>query len=79
MTRKCTEFVVRFHTFNDPEDLGEHLEAVLKSDASCTPLMFCANCTAEEVQETLLGILGFDDMDFIQDLLTHRNELVQFT
>jgi len=31
---------------------------------------------AEEVQETLLGILGFDDMDFVQDLLTHRDEIV---
>ena len=31
---------------------------------------------AEEVQETLLGILGFDDMDFVQDLLTHRDEII---
>jgi hypothetical protein len=30
----------------------------------------------DEVQETLLGILGFDDMDFVQDLLTHRDSIV---
>jgi len=29
----------------------------------------------DEMQETLLGILGYDDMDFLQDLLTHRNEI----
>lgn len=29
------------------------------------------------MQETLLGVLGFDDMDFVQDLLTHRNEIVE--
>jgi hypothetical protein len=29
-----------------------------------------------EIQETLLGILGFDDMDFIQDLLSHRDDIV---
>lgn len=32
--------------------------------------------TVTEIQETLLGILGFDDMDFIQDLLSHRDDIV---
>jgi hypothetical protein len=32
---------------------------------------------AEEIQETLLGILGFDDMDFIQVLVSHRDELLR--
>lgn len=32
---------------------------------------------AEGVEETLLGILGFDDMDFVQDLLTHRDEIIR--
>lgn len=31
---------------------------------------------AEDVEETLLGILGFDDLDFVQNLLTHRDEIV---
>ena len=32
---------------------------------------------AEEVQEALLGILGFDDMDFVQELLTYREDIAQ--
>jgi hypothetical protein len=39
-------------------------------------LIDSTNSIAEGVQETLLGILGFDDMDFVQDLLTHRDEIV---
>lgn len=29
------------------------------------------------MQETLLGVLGFDDLDFVQELLTHRNEIIE--
>ena len=79
MIRKCADFAARFRTFNDPEDLRDQLEIILKSEASCILLLYCVNNKADELQETLVGFLGFDDMDFIQDLLTHRTELVQPT
>jgi hypothetical protein len=32
--RKCNEFVTKFGTFNDPQDLEDQIQTVLKSDAS---------------------------------------------
>ena len=68
--------MARFGTFNDPQDLEIQLETVLTSNASGSFLIGESHPSAEEVQETLLGILGFDDMDFVQDLLTHRDDII---
>lgn len=76
MLRKCSEFVAKFGTFNDPQDLEDQLQTVLKSDASGILSFNVTDFVAEEVQEMLLGILGFDDMDFIQDLFIHRDAIV---
>jgi hypothetical protein len=75
--RKCDEFVTKFKTFNDPQDLEHQLETILKSgDLGLHKSKLRDSFIADEVQEMLLGILGFDDMDFVQDLLTHRDTIV---
>lgn len=40
-------------------------------------LIVQSDSPVDEIQDTLLGILGYDDMDFIQELVTRREEIVQ--
>ena len=76
IVRKCGEFVARFGTFNDAQDLEDQLQTVLKSDSpGAWMFLYPIDFIVEEVQETLLGLLGFDDMDFVQNLLTHRDDI----
>ena len=39
-SRKCNEFVSRFKTFNDPLDLEDQLETILKSESSGTLMAY---------------------------------------
>jgi hypothetical protein len=40
--RKCEEFVARFGTFSDPQDLQEQLSTILKSKDSSTCILCCS-------------------------------------
>ncbi|EPE24285.1 P-loop containing nucleoside triphosphate hydrolase [Glarea lozoyensis ATCC 20868] len=46
------------------EDLQEQIMALLASDS-----------VEEELQSTLTDIIGFDDLDFVTDLISHRREI----
>jgi antiviral helicase SLH1 len=47
------------------EDLQEQIMALLASDS-----------VEEELQSTLTDIIGFDDLDFVIELISHRKEIV---
>jgi antiviral helicase SLH1 len=47
-----------------PEDLQEQVTALLASDSG-----------EEELQSSLTDIIGFDDLDFVIELISHRKEL----
>ena len=46
------------------EDLQEHIMALLVSDS-----------VEEELQSTLTDVIGFDDLDFVIELISHRKEI----
>ncbi|KAI9730047.1 MAG: hypothetical protein M1818_008316 [Claussenomyces sp. TS43310] len=60
---KCIGFAARRQGLAS-EDLQEQILALLASDS-----------VEEELQSTLTDIIGFDDLDFVIELISHRREL----
>lgn len=60
---KCLMFASRKQGLRG-EDLQEQIMALLASDS-----------VEEELQSTLTDIVGFDDLDFVIDLISHRKEI----
>jgi antiviral helicase SLH1 len=60
---KCIGFAVRKQGLSG-EDLQEQIMALLASDS-----------VEEELQSTLTDIIGFDDLDFVIELISHRKEI----
>lgn len=60
---KCILFAIKGRVIS-AEGLQQQIIAVLSSDSA-----------EEEIQSTLTDIIGFDDLDFVIELITHRNEL----
>lgn len=60
---KCVGFASRRQGLA-PEDLQEQIMALLASDS-----------VEEELQSTLTDIVGFDDLDFVIELISHRKEI----
>lgn len=64
LASRCISFASRKQGLAG-EDLQEQLVALLVSDS-----------VEEELQSTLTEILGFDDLDFVIELISHRKEIV---
>jgi len=64
LQRKCTDFVSRKSGLS-ADDLREQISALLASDSA-----------EEELQSTLTDIIGFDDFDFLIELISHRREII---
>ena len=60
---KCIGFAARKHGLSG-DDLQEQIMALLASDS-----------VEEELQSTLTDIIGFDDLDFVIELISHRKEI----
>ena len=60
---KCIGFAARKQGLSG-EDLQEQIMALLASDS-----------VEEELQSTLTDIIGFDDLDFVIELISHRKEI----
>jgi antiviral helicase SLH1 len=60
---KCIGFAGRKQGLSS-EDLEEQIIALLASDS-----------VEEELQSTLTDIIGFDDLDFVIELISHRKEI----
>jgi antiviral helicase SLH1 len=60
---KCLMFASRKQGLSG-EDLQEQIMALLASDS-----------VEEELQSTLTDIIGFDDLDFVIELISHRKEI----
>jgi antiviral helicase SLH1 len=60
---KCIGFASRKQGLSG-EDLQEQIMALLASDS-----------VEEELQSTLTDIIGFDDLDFVIELISHRKEI----
>jgi antiviral helicase SLH1 len=60
---KCIGFAARKQGLSG-EDLQEQIMALLVSDS-----------VEEELQSTLTDIIGFDDLDFVIELISHRKEI----
>lgn len=60
---RCLGFASRKQGLSG-EDLQEQIMALLASDS-----------VEEELQSTLTDIVGFDDLDFVTDLISHRKEI----
>jgi len=61
---RCTNFAAKKQGLSD-EDLQEQIMALLASDSM-----------EEELQSTLTDVIGFDDLDFVIELISHRKELI---
>jgi antiviral helicase SLH1 len=61
---KCIGFASRKQGLAS-EDLQEQIMALLASDS-----------VEEELQSTLTDIIGFDDLDFVIELIAHRKEVI---
>jgi antiviral helicase SLH1 len=61
---KCIGFAAQKKGLSG-EDLQEQIIALLASDS-----------VEEELQSTLTDIIGFDDLDFVIELISHRKEIV---
>jgi antiviral helicase SLH1 len=61
---KCIGFAAKKQGLSG-EDLQEQIMALLASDS-----------VEEELQSTLTDIIGFDDLDFVIELISHRKEIV---
>lgn len=64
LRRKCAEFAKRSSGI-DAEDLQGQITALLASDSN-----------DEELQSTLTDIIGFDDLDFVIELISHRKAIM---
>lgn len=63
LTSKCIGFAAKKQGLSG-EDLQEQIMALLASDS-----------VEEELQSTLTDIIGFDDLDFVIELISHRKEI----
>ncbi|KAI1004723.1 putative helicase [Podosphaera aphanis] len=63
LQRKCLDFALS-HPGLSGEDLLEQIRALLFSDSA-----------DEELQSTLTDIVGYDDLEFVIDIIAHRWEL----
>lgn len=63
LARKCIGFAAKKQGLSG-EDLQEQIMALLASDS-----------VEEELQSTLTDIIGFDDLDFVIELISHRKEI----
>lgn len=63
LTSKCISFGTKKQGLSG-EDLREQIMALLVSDS-----------VEEELQSTLTDIIGFDDLDFVIELISHRKEI----
>lgn len=63
LASKCIGFASRKWGLS-AEDLQEQIMALLASDS-----------VEEELQSTLTDIIGFDDLDFVTELISHRKEI----
>jgi antiviral helicase SLH1 len=61
---KCIGFAEKKQGLSG-EDLQEQIMALLASDS-----------VEEELQSTLTDIIGFDDLDFVIELISHRKEII---
>jgi antiviral helicase SLH1 len=61
---RCLGFAARKQGLSG-EDLQEQIMALLASDS-----------VEEELQTTLTDIVGFDDLDFVTELITHRKVII---
>lgn len=64
LQRKCIDFASRKSGLS-ADDLREQISALLASDSA-----------EEELQSTLTDIIGFDDFDFLIELISHRREII---
>lgn len=64
LQKKCTELAGKRSGLSSDE-LSEQILALLASDSN-----------EEELQSTLTDIIGFDDFDFLIELISHRREIV---
>ena len=60
---KCLGFAAKKQGLSG-EDLQEQIMALLVSDS-----------VEEELQSTLTDVIGFDDLDFVTELISHRKEI----
>ncbi|KZF21219.1 Sec63-domain-containing protein [Xylona heveae TC161] len=67
LNRKCFEFAARGQGL-DASALVDQILAVLASGSS-----------DEELQMSLADIVGYDDLDFVIDLISHRKDLISST
>ncbi|KAH8802688.1 Sec63 Brl domain-containing protein [Xylogone sp. PMI_703] len=63
LTRKCVAFATRKQGLS-ANDLQEQIVALLASDIG-----------EDELQSTLTDIIGFDDLDFVIELISHRQDI----
>jgi antiviral helicase SLH1 len=63
LASKCLSFASKKQGLSG-DDLQEQIMAVLASDS-----------VEEELQSTLTDIIGFDDLDFVIELISHRGEI----
>ena len=61
---RCLGFATRKHGLSG-EDLQEQIMALLASDSM-----------EEELQSTLTDVVGFDDLDFVTELISHRKVII---
>lgn len=64
LTSRCQDFASRKHGL-DAGDLQQQLSAMLASDME-----------DDELQMTLADIIGYDDLDWVIDLMSHRREVL---
>ncbi|KAH7317566.1 Sec63 Brl domain-containing protein [Rhexocercosporidium sp. MPI-PUGE-AT-0058] len=62
---KCRDFASKKQGLSG-DDLQEQIGALLASDSA-----------EEELQSTLTDIIGFDDLDFVIELISHRKEIIK--
>jgi antiviral helicase SLH1 len=65
LSSKCIGFAAKKQGLSG-EDLQEQIMALLASDSM-----------EEELQSTLTDIIGFDDLDFVIELISHRKEITE--
>jgi antiviral helicase SLH1 len=64
LTKKCIGFAAKKQGLSG-EDLAEQVMALLTSDS-----------VEEELQSTLTDIIGFDGLDFVIEIISHRKEII---
>jgi len=65
LRKKCSDFATSHSDINSP-DLEQQIIALLVSDSS-----------DDELQMSLADIVGYDDLEFVIELIAHRKEMVK--